>query len=299
MVNKLRLYVYPSAIPQESGNPLFKDFLPLSPEGIARWCELVPAHEAEYFYCGQFHDKVSDLLVPTRFEFLRGNEHRHIFDIEGDWDDKEIPPWLGCCTITARNALEDRHSHWRAFPTPGHSMLMLRILKQQIEYIPPVLHGFQFRGQVDTRNTRFIMGDALAMARLPRSVEFLGQWSLMRTEQNQNYVDKMAAWSFALCPRGWGHFTMRFYEACALGRYPIVVGNNLWLGHDKAVFYKISPWDINVRTVALELRELFMATPMERAIELGRQAKNYFDTVVRPYYADPTAAFIAWLRETE
>lgn len=295
MPNRIKLHVYPHAIPQDGGTPLFANVLPLSPTGIAKWCDLVEPDEAKYFYGGQFHDKNSELLVPERFEHLKGNERRHIFDVEGDWDDKDIPGWLSECVITARNALVGKHSTWAVYPTPGCSMLMLKILASDVKLLPPQKHGFQFRGQLDSRGTRLMLEDALRMADVPHSYEILGHWNLMGEGENEAFVSRMAEWSMALCPRAWGHFTMRFYEACALGRYPIVIGDNLWLDNDKAVRWTISPWGLTTRRLAKELWEIAAQMNLADYAILGARAKKYFDICVRPYYADPTAAFLTWL----
>ena len=105
----------------------------------------------------------------------------------------------------------------------------------------------------------------------------------------------MLDWSFALCPRSGSHFTMRFYEACALGRYPVVLGDNLWLDNDAVLAYTIfsEAGENEIAAALLNISRL----PLDSAAELGKNAQDYFYNHVKPYFSDPTRAFIVWLRQ--
>ena len=122
----------------------------------------------------------------------------------------------------------------------------------------------------------------------PYTKEFLSE-NLGRFEK------EMLDWSMALCPRSGSHFTMRFYEACALGRFPVVIGDNLWLNHSEVKAYTI-PSDTSEIDVVSALRNLGQM-PLEEAVEFGKQARDYFHMHVKPYFDDPTKAFIVWLRQ--
>jgi hypothetical protein len=304
---KRRIYVYPDVtLPNSCDHPL-----PIMPEVglvpfatmemIEKHFEIVGPDDAELFYGGQWHDNKRALLVPERFQYFTGNESKHIFDVEGDWHDIEWPQWLKPCLITARNALQGTHDDWNIFPTPGISMLLLRILEGPLEYTPPTEYGFYFRGQMDALGTREKVRAALMMARLPHSFSYNFEWGMMKPADHpmvKSYQMEMLAWSFAMCPRAWGHMSVRYYEACALGRVPIVVGDSFWLHHDKraGIFFSST---VSAEDIANALYSIANQIPMEDAIRHGVAAKNYFDTYVRKYFEDPTADFLRWYEDRD
>ena len=83
---KPKVYFYPgSRDPFTQEKAGYADCIPFSPQGIERWVEQTEnPDEAQFFYCGQFHDKDAWKLSPNRFEFFQGRESKHIADIEGD-----------------------------------------------------------------------------------------------------------------------------------------------------------------------------------------------------------------------
>ncbi len=304
------MFLYPQAIEHDGMCPEFSNVLPFSAKGREDWCELVGPNDAEIFYCGQCTDRNPSIIDPNRFEHLVGNEKRHVMDIDGDWPGMRFPSWLKDITITARNVLKE-HSDWSAYPTPGSSMLMLDLLARGREYKPPTWHGFYFRGRLDQTGMRAKVFRALQLANVPHQFSInqtaymfpgntvLGPYTEESLSENLGRFEKeMLDWSFALCPRSGSHFTMRFYEACALGRFPIVVGDNLWFDNDHVTAYTI-PSDMAEDQIARDLQYIMQSIPLEEAIRLGRQAKDYFDNHVKTYFDDPTKAFIIWLREKE
>lgn len=305
---RIKLFVYPQALAHDGLCPEFSYTLPFSARGIEQWCDLVGPDQAEVFYCGQFTDRKPELIELKRFEYLEGREKRHVLDIDGDWPGMELPDCLGKVTITVRNVLK-KHAGWSAYPTPGHSMLMVDILKKGREYRPPTWHGFYFRGRLDQMGHRVKMFRALQLSNVPHQFSInqdcymfphdsgLGHYTKESLEENTGrYEKEMLDWSFALCPRSGSHFTMRFYEACALGRYPVVLGDNLWLDKDAVTASTIAS-DTGENEIAASLLLLIRSMPLETAIDYGKRAKDYFDDHVRAYFDDPTKAFIVWLRE--
>ncbi len=304
---RIKMFLYPQALEHDGMCPEFSNVLPFSAKGREDWCDLVGPKDAEIFYCGQLTDRNPSLIDPKRFEYLDGNEKRHVMDIDGDWPGMEFPSWLKDITITARNVLKS-HVGWTAYPTPGASMLMINLLAKERTYKEPTWHGFYFRGRLDQMGHRVKMYRALQLSNVPHNFSInqtaymfpsdstLGPYTKESLNENLGrYEKEMLDWSFALCPRSGSHFTMRFYEACALGRYPIVLGDNLWLDHSEVKAYTI-PADTSELKIVSALRSL-MQMPMELVSEYGKQAKDYFDLCVKPYFDDPTKAFIIWLRQ--
>ncbi len=305
---KIKLYLYPQALAHDGMCQEFSNTQPLSARGIKDWCELVGPDQAEIFYCGQFTDRNPELIDLKQFEYMEGREKRHVLDIDGDFSGMELPECLGAVTITVRNVLK-KHSSWSAYPTPGSSMLMLDILNREREYRPPKWNGFYFRGRLDQMGHRVKMYRALQLSNVPHNFSInqtaymfpsdstLGPYTMETLIENlSRYEDEMLDWSFALCPRSGSHFTMRFYEACALGRYPIVLGDNLWLDNDAVQAYTIAS-DKGENEIAAALVQLMRSFSLEIAADYGKWAQDYFYDHVKPYFDDPTRAFIIWLRE--
>ena len=62
--------------------------------------------------------------------------------------------------------------------------------------------------------------------------------------EHQAFEELMKECTFALCPRGCGHDSARFFEACFFQRIPIVIGDNILFGQldgiDLSFCYRIS-----------------------------------------------------------
>ena len=298
----LKLYLYPHA-PQHVHDTIsqYRNSVSFSIDGIVKHCELVGPEQAEYFYMGQYADKYAWKLHPNRFEYFKGNESRHILDIEGDWANMDIPEWLRPCMITAMNATV-RERDWRVFIRPGCSMLLMDMLRREIPYRPPEKIGFYFRGQPDPHGVREKLRCALLKSGLPHSFEFTNQWNAPTHTDNpevRKFQDEMGKWSFALCPSGTGKkMTVRFYEACAMGRIPVVVGNNDWLEERIASEFKFQTFaDVPEDELMGWLNGVFMiASRPEMLRELSETARDYFNDTVRGYFRDPTEYFLGWIK---
>jgi hypothetical protein len=53
--------------------------------------------------------------------------------------------------------------------------------------------------------------------------------------------------------------------------------------------------DLSIEEMAKELGLVSCAMGLKEARNRGRLAREYFDTIVRPYFQDPTLCFLNWL----
>lgn len=295
-MRKIKLYLYPQAIPHlHDAIPEYRNSVPFSQDGIAQHCELVDPKDAEFFYCGQFSDKDSWLLHSSRFEYFDTRPRDHVFDIEGDWADMSIPGWLDRSILTAMNA-EPNHRNGNVMVRPGCSMLLMDLLKRDLEYVPHKKNGFYFRGQRIGR--RDYLREALILANVPHFFEYNNRWNAPTPVSEpivQQYEQEMLEWSWALCPSGNGHgMTMRWFEACALGRPSVVIADNLLFADHCTIGFsgKISsntPVEQLARYLAV-INEM----PDSDVTHCGQRAFSFYQTQIKTYFKDPTLYFLAW-----
>ena len=300
-MNPLKLWYYPNGFSPIHDAAGYSDAVPFCNVGRRKWVDLVGPSEAEYFYCGQIPDFVPNPFDTSAFTHLKECPARHIVDLEGDYRPGSFRrEFDGCIRIASGAPLA-----WRdemVFARPTLSKLLLQIVRanHHFEFPTPTANTWFFRGKPDSGGVREKMRAACQVAELPMAIEFLPEWngpSPIGSPVHDIFKREMSEHAVALCPQGEGVATARFYEACAMGRFPVVIGETLLLGHDVSNlgFVEMIPAELSVAEMAEEFKRI-NEIPLAEMIERGQAAQRYFDTIVRPYFSDPTAAFITWLR---
>jgi hypothetical protein len=116
-------------------------------------------------------------------------------------------------------------------------------------------------------------------------------------EQIRKYEEGMKKNLIALCPRGKGYDSSRFYEVCFYGRVPVIIGDNRVLGDD---VYDIDSFTFRIREqcsvddMALQIQNIY-DLPIEFLQERAKKARDYYEKVVRRYMNGPTEFFIEFL----
>jgi hypothetical protein len=180
------------------------------------------------------------------------------------------------------------------------SYLLVNIHKNRFDRFPaPERRSFGFRGCVDRGRFRVRLLKALQSTDLNYEYILNKGW-YGRTSPNhpevKKYEEFMIDHLFALCPRGTGIATIRFYEACFFERVPIVLGDNLLVGedyYDMSFAFRISD-KLSEAEIAEQLVKISEISTREAA-ERSQWARAYFDGVIRQYFKDPTLFFINFL----
>lgn len=306
-MDKVKLYVYPHAPSHIHDTILeYRDKVPFSEDGIARHCEIVPPEEADYFYCGQFHDNVAWMLHPNRFEFFKGRESHHIYDIEGDWRNIEIPEWLSGSLLTAMDAYP-KHRYWNLMVRPGMSHLLANMMYRDViqcnsERIPfkKRTKRFVFMGQLDSMGLRARMLTALERSGCPSVVRVNQGWGAQQSPESEfvgSYEDAMRTSTFALCPCGEG-IGVRFLEALYYGTIPILIDDHVPFCADDFQlnqFYFHIGAHVSEDEMVRALRSIFMSHDQGIA-SISGEGQYCFDTYVRAYLVDPTQYFLDWAK---
>lgn len=301
--SKLRVFIYDHAPPHlHDAEKAYFDCTPFSKAGIERWCEIVEPQDAQFFLCGQYHDKDAWLLHPNRFDYFAENSERHIFDIEGDWPQMEVPAWLAGSPISVVNLPWPGREKFRfAYTRPTFSKLFVQLAKfESSEFAPLKYRKMAFRGQRDMYGVREKVHDAVRNSGVESEFSFTDQWHGPTDTANPivaEYRQFMLDHAFSLCIAGTGHTTARFFETCCFGRVPIVI-------NDKAIFaeehYDTSfafhlPTTLGVEDMAEQLGKIF-AIPDTEMLDRCAAARAYFNGPVREYFKDPTLYFLRQMR---
>tara|TARA_R110000796_G_scaffold137919_5_gene253996 strand:+ start:2641 stop:3573 length:933 start_codon:yes stop_codon:yes gene_type:complete len=306
-MEKLRLYIYPNALPHaHDKEDIYRNTVPLSEDGIKKHCQIVSAQDAEYFYMGQISDGV-DLPNLSDFEHFSGKENKHICDIEGDWLTKRLPTWLESSTLTMNGVrTEYVEKNIKIFTRPTFTYLLMDIIKnnRKIKHTFNDNKKFGFKGYHDPFGVRSKMADAcrLANGSIDYDIEFNNSWAARsgpNSEITKDYCKKILRSTFSLCPRGTGVDTVRFFESCFFSRIPVVISNCRVFGHEYGIdnpFYFQIDSDLTADQITKKLCEI-QEYPVDKLKNMSYNAKEYFENYVRKYFEDPTLTFINWLKE--
>lgn len=256
--------------------------------------------QADLFWMGQYKDTESWKLHPNRFNYLLNYPEKHAVDLEGDWRDLNFPDWLHeCCIITGNWNLDKYGPDRKIFVRPIMSPLLMQLVRNPLDYEAPKGRKFWFKGQRDSLGVRERLRQALEISGIPYEFEFNDKWMVYASDDDPmrvSYIESMKRNAFALCPRGEGQATCRFYEAVAFGRTPILIANNVLAGNQGW------PWVISendsVGSMAHTIRAIYESKDGQRSREHGVYARAYFRDVIQPYFHDPTKTFLDW-REKE
>ena len=295
-----KLFVYPSANDMiHDATEGLENTIPFCKAGIEKNFDVVTEpSEADYFFMGQVADKNVWQLHPNRFEFFKGNEHRHIIDLEGDWRDYEHPEWLkDSLIITGHARLDSVGVFNRRFVRPVISPLLVRLVRNRPEYELPVKRGFWFQGQRDSRGLREKVRQAVALTGLPYDYKYNDRWGVFLDSGHslvKEYLEKACIWSHALCPVGEGP-ACRYYEMALLGRPAVLIGD-YEVFNERSVLSAYN-FPIRIRTneslelIASKLKEIYdghnEANDISAAVAYGAELQRYFD--------DPTTYYMNWL----
>jgi hypothetical protein len=294
----MRLYVYPHVEPPIHDSIVgFRGTTPFGGDGIEKHFTITnDPNQADLFWMGQYNEARLWLLHPNRFRWFEADPAKHVIDLEGDWRDGRFPDWLKRGIIITGNWDRGRYGlDWNILVRPIMSPLLMRLVRNPPEYKPPIKRLAWFRGQRDSLGVRERMADALKLADIPHSIFFNEEWMVYAAEDSPGvraYLSHMDAFFPALCPRGEGQATCRFYEACAFGRAPIVIANNVLPGTGE---YECATWpaqlsdELDADALARGLLELW-----DDPFPLAGYAYNYFREVLIPYFRDPTEYFVQW-----
>ena len=172
-MNKLKIYVYPSARKhvQDNMEKQYFNTVPLSKKGIEDHCEIVSAARADYFYMGQVS---CGLALPDKSEFTHfdGNEEKHIIDFEGDWFNKSIPDWLRGSLISV-SGVKKQYIGIKIFIRPALSYLLMDIIRnnRKIKHTYEKNKSFGFKGFPDPRGIRIKVAKACELAKVKTNIE--------------------------------------------------------------------------------------------------------------------------------
>ena len=305
-MNKIKLFLYPNAQDHDHDTSLKENYyntVPLSKEGIKKHCILTGPEEAEYFYMGQFNNDRFHLYKPDMFEHFKGNEEKHICDIEGEGG-MPIPTWLHNSIITTMGPLKIYSNIECLFARPTFSHLLLDIIKnRKEEFSFPENKSIGFRGYLN-HIIRAMMVHAVHNSEFEKEMHINRKWSgpsKIGSKVQEEFIETILNNSLSLCPRGSGIDSVRLLETCYYGRTPILISDlDYYLvgegDYDIDFVYRICREDNNPGYIKEKLQELY-DEPHEEHARRASLAKKYFDEVVRVYFEDPTAYFLNWLKK--
>lgn len=306
---KIKVYVYPEAsLPKWPDGSEYQnsDCQPFSPVGIAKYVEQVSPEEADYFYMGSFYYVESmkgkyDWNL-ERFPYLDKCPERHLVDLEGDWDLRELHPAIRKCLITIIDYDQPVSSSPNVFIRglwPPTLLPLLTKCRDKFEFTPDRVR-FGFKGNINNW-VRMLL--PAYFGKWDMDVDYFHHHGVNRFHEVKDYENFFMRNGLALCPRGCiettVNTTMRFFEACFFTCVPIVVADRIprLMGDDH--------WDtdffyyINCCLSECEMREAFekiLATPFEELQRKAMKARQYFDVVWRFYYGDATGCYVRWLK---
>ena len=311
-MKRIKLYVYPNANPHDHDSSRYcKNTIPLSQAGIEKYCNITPPEEADYFYMGQFNTDRGDLFKfkASDFQYFEGNETRHICDIEGEGgfeasNRAPIPEWLHKSIITTMGPLKRYSNIQYLFTRPTFSHLLMDIVRNHKEKFPfPSETSFGLRAYLNHK-IRAATIYALHKGKFKKELRINKKWqglSEIGSQTQQDFINTMLNNSISLCPRGSGIDSVRFLESCYYNRVPVIITDHDYYlfgedHYDMSFCYRVHKVDMTPEYLLEELNKIYN-TPPEALEKRANQAKEYFETIVREYFEDPTLYFFNWLEK--
>jgi hypothetical protein len=302
-MTKPKVFIYEKAQAHAHDSiPEYRGFVPMSHDGIRNHCEIVTdPDKADIFYMGQFSCGNRKFLR-SDFPYYEKSEKVHLADIEGDWEHENVSSELLRSAIVSINCAKSEYlkHQSRMFVRPTFSRLLAELVsgKRHFEFEPNVNRKFSFRGQLDPAGTRLKTAQACEHAKIRHDIHFNSTSFSRAVSGNpdvEKYCQNLSDNSFALCPRGVGKDTIRYFEACAMGRIPVVV-SNIELFQEKnfePFWFKIS--DHATTEDIANLLTHVSRLPDEEIVRRQSLAHEYFNTLVLEYFNDPTEMFLKWV----
>ena len=313
-MKKINLYVYPKANPHDHDSTEHcKNTVPFSKKGIEDHCILTTPDKADYFYMGQLNNDRGDLTryKSTHFQYFKGNEDRHICDIEGEGGFEAshrspIPGWLHNSIITTMGPLKRYDNIDLLFTRPTFSHLFMDIIRNQRS-------GFDFPSKKSFGMRAFLNHKIRALtlyvmhkSDFDKEIHVNRKWqglSDIGSKTQKEFVDTMLNNSISLCPRGSGIDSVRFFESCYYNRLPVIITdyNYMLFGedhYDMDFCYRVHNPNMSPEYLLEELTKIY-DSPWQDMKDRSQMGKEYFETIVRDYFQDPTAYFLRWLEKNE
>jgi hypothetical protein len=301
-----KIFIYPDAQAHAHDSiPEYIGITPLCKSGIERHFDIVSSQkEADIHYLGQFSCGNRPFNLSS-YPLLDNPVYKHVCDIEGDWENKNVPSGLFKSKMSINCAKSEYVSQGaKMFVRPTFSKLLVALGRGEktVEFSSNVEGKFGFKGQIDPFGTRMKTAQACLRAGVDHDIYFNNKsFSRSTAEEDpvKSYIEGIRNSSFALCPRGVGRDTVRYYEACALGRIPVVVSRiELFCENEYEPFWFKIDKDLTVDQMSIELQKISSISRSE--IEHRQKlAYNYFHTLVKEYFSDPTAMFMKWYEKNE
>jgi len=297
-----KLYVYPHAKRHvHDDTEIYYNTVPMSEKGIKENFQLSSPDEADYFYMGQIPNDRFNQFTPSAYKYLKGNESRHIVDVEGEGG-MPIAPWVHDCIVTTMGPLK-RYSNMKyLFTRPTFSHLFLDIIKNRNEdFSLPTEKSFGFRGFLNHK-MRMMMVHALHNSDFEKDMHINRTWSgpsPIGGDVQNRYIETMKNNLISLCPRGSGIDSVRLIETCYYKRVPVLISDHDYylFGEDNGdldFVYRITGENLTPEKIRDELDTIYNA-PVEVLHERALAAREYFDNVIREYFKDPTKYLLNWL----
>ena len=299
-MKRIKLFIYEHAKEHIHDTiPEYNDCVPFSRAGIGLYCDIVNEPEqADLFYMGQFDDayQFHDIKLEN-YQYAIKLPSQHIADIEGDWSNKEIPNWLLKCNLTI-NGLN--HSLYAAtskygnlFVRPTFSKLLVKLARGPKLKRPKLNYNrtFFFRGLPEPYGHRLRLKSLFEKSKVNGVYELTDKWnaSISPTSSiSTSYVEDMLKHDIALCPRGLGKDSVRFYEACAYGRVPVIFGDNVVFDNYEAPQIFTLENDENIIQKLQNISRL----DVDVLETVAENSYNYFWEKVALYMKDPTGYYL-------
>lgn len=313
----MKLFIYKHAnIHTHDKIPEFVGTTPFCQTGIQKHCTVVDdPDKADFLYMGQISDGNIDdptnLLTEEKFVYLKGQESKHILDLEGDFcADKRYtacgygrivaPDWV---LTPIKSCAPTKYAHWKhpVMARPHVSQLLIFLSQNpdcEIEYPDEVSFGFRgMSGPIPTRNR---VAQLLKNSGIKNEIVLNADWGGRKELDSPivtNYIDSMYRNLISLCPESTCSATIRFYETCFFGRVPVIIGEQMVMeegDYDTSFIYKIDP-NCSDEELLSKFRKI-ADTPYTELVEKAKAARQYFIDVVMKYFQDPTAYMIKWMK---